>query len=207
MDAAGLRCRSTHVSFERLRDDLGAGLAEAKAFGADAVVCPWIPHEGAFTSEDARRAAAAFNDFGRAARDEGLAFGYHCHGYEFVPSPDGTAFDTLAKETDPSLVSFQVDVFHAFLGGADPVRLIAGLAGRVPSLHVKDLKKGYPVTAGTSGAPAEADVPVGSGQIDYPAVLRAARAAGTSIYYLEDESADPLGHIPESLRYLEQLQL
>jgi sugar phosphate isomerase/epimerase len=207
LEAAGLRCRSAHLGFERLRDDLPGGLAEARALGATTVICPWIPHDDEFTPEDARKAAEAFNRFGGAARDQGLAFGYHCHGYEFVPSPEGTLFDTLVRATDPSRVSFQIDVFHAYLGGADPVRLIKGLEGRVPSLHLKDLKKGFPVKAGTAAAPAEADVPVGTGQIDLPAVLRAARAAGTSIYYLEDESTDPLGHIPRSLRYLEQLHL
>jgi hypothetical protein len=37
-------------------------------------------------------------------------------------------------------------------------------------------------------------------------VLRAALAAGTSLYYVEDESADPWGHIPQSLRYLESFK-
>jgi hypothetical protein len=32
--------------------------------------------------------------------------------------------------------------------------------------------------------------------------LRAAMKAQTSLYYLEDESADPWGHIPLSLGYL-----
>jgi sugar phosphate isomerase/epimerase len=207
MDAAGLRCRSAHLGFERLRDDPSGGFAEARALGADTVVCPWIPHaDEGFTAPDAARAAAAFDLFGRQAAEEGLAFSYHCHGYEFVPSADGTLFDTLAKTTDPARVSFQIDVFHAYLGGADPVSLIAGLGSRVRSLHLKDLKKGFPVKVGTAVAPPEADVPVGTGQIDYPAVLRAARAAKVPVYYLEDESADPLGHIPQSLRYLAEVK-
>jgi sugar phosphate isomerase/epimerase len=40
---------------------------------------------------------------------------------------------------------FQVDVFHAFHGGADPTKLIERYKGRVPSLHLKDLKRGLPV--------------------------------------------------------------
>ena len=50
-------------------------------------------------------------------------------------------------------------------------------------------------------------MPVGTGQIDYPAVLRAAVAAGTSKYYVEDESKDPLAHIPLSMAYLEGVKL
>ena len=75
--------------------------------------------------------------------------------------------------------------------------VIEKLKGRIPSLHLKDLKKGFPVEPGSAGAPPEADVPVGTGQIDYPAVLRAAMKAGASAYYVEDESKDPLGQHPE----------
>ena len=72
---------------------------------------------------------------------------------------------------------------------------------------MKDLKKGYPIKAGTAIAPADADVPVGSGQVDMPSVLRSAAKAATSLYYVEDESADPLTHIPQSLAYLKTAAL
>jgi sugar phosphate isomerase/epimerase len=207
LDKAGLRCGSAHIGFERLRDDSAGAFAEAKAMGATSVICPWIPHGETFAREDALKAADAFNRFGKAAKDAGFRFGYHCHGYEFVPATEGTLFDTLAGHTDPALVAFQIDTFHAYRGGADPVKLIEQYASRVVSLHLKDMKKGVPVEAGSPGATPDADVPVGTGQIDFPAVLRAARKAGVSMYYLEDESADPLGHIPKSLAYLESLKL
>ena len=207
LDQAGLRCPSAHMGFERLRDDTAGALKEVKALGASAVVCPWIPHGSAFARDDALKAADAFNRYGKAARETGLRFGYHCHGYEFVPSPEGTLFDTLAKAADPALVAFQIDVFHAYHGGADPARLIEAHKGRVTSLHLKDLKKGVRVVPGSSGAEGAVDVPVGTGQIDYPAVLRAAKKAGVSMYFLEDESPDPLGHIPQSVAYLERVKL
>jgi sugar phosphate isomerase/epimerase len=203
LDAAGLRCQSTHLPFERLRDKPVEGLAEAKALGATWAVCPWIPHQGTFTRETALSSAEAFNRFGKAAAEAGLRFAYHCHGYEFTPAPEGTLFDTLAGATDPTLVSFQIDVFHTFHGGGHPAEVITRYKGRVPSLHLKDLKKGVAVKAGTPVAPPEDDVPVGSGQVDMAAVLRAAMAAGTSLYYLEDESRAPLTSIPQSLKWLE----
>ena len=108
---------------------------------------------------------------------------------------------------DPKLVSFQIDVFHAYNGGADPAQLIEKHKGRVRSLHVKDRKKGVPVKAGSAGAEADMDVPVGTGAIDYPAVLRAAKKAGVSYYFIEDESKDPLGHIPQSVAYLSSVKV
>jgi len=207
LDGAGLRCQSAHMGFERLRDDASGAFAEAKALGASWVVCPWIPHDKAFTRDDALKAAEAFNTIALAADGAGLRFAYHCHGYEMLPSPEGTRFDTLAQHTDPKRVSFQVDVFHALHGGANPVDLINRYAGRVTSLHLKDLKKGVAITKGTGTATSDVDVPLGTGQVEWPAVLRAAMKAGASLYYIEDESADPWSHIPQSLRYLENLKL
>lgn len=207
LDAAGLRCESAHIPLGRLRADRAGAFAEAKALGASAIVCPWIPDKGeTVTREQMLKAAEDFNACAKAAADAGLKFAYHCHGYEFVPSSEGTLFDTLAKSTDPA-VTFQIDVFHALLGGADPAALIARYHDRVTSLHLKDLKKGFPIKAGTATAPAEADVPLGTGQVDMPAVLRAAMKAGVTQFFIEDESDDPFGHIPQSLRYLEQLSL
>ncbi|MGB2712533.1 MAG: sugar phosphate isomerase/epimerase [Vicinamibacterales bacterium] len=206
LDAAGLRCQSAHMQFERLRDDLGGALAEAKALGARSVVCPWIPHQKTFTRDDALKAAEAFNRFGSEAAKADLTFGYHCHGYDFVPSPEGTLFETIATNTEPSRVRFQIDVFHTYHGGADPVRLIERHKSRVTSLHLKDLRKGVVVKVGTATGEPDEDVPVGTGQIDMRAVLRAAMMAGTALYYLEDESADPWGHIPQSLTFLKSFK-
>jgi len=209
LDKAGLRCQASHMGFERLRDDLAGALKEAKTLGASWVVCPWIPHDNAkgFTRDDAMKAAEAFDRFGKAGRDAGLKLAYHCHGYEFVPGAEGTLFDVLAAHTDPALVSFEVDVFWAKAGGADPAKLIEKYKGRVPFLHVKDMKKGLSLPPGSSGAPDDTNVPLGTGQIDWPAVFHASVKSGTLVYYIEDESPDPLGQIPESLKYLAALKL
>jgi sugar phosphate isomerase/epimerase len=170
-------------------------------------VCPWIDHQKEFTREDALKSAEVFNKVGAAAEAAGLRFAYHSHGYEMLPSPEGTRFDTLAQNTDPKRVSFQIDVFHTLHGGADPVDLINRYASRVTSLHLKDLKKGVVIKKGTGVGTPEEDVPLGTGQVDWPAVLRAAVKAGASLYYIEDESADPWGHIPQSVQYLKTLKL
>jgi sugar phosphate isomerase/epimerase len=201
LDAAGLRCQSAHMGYERLTKDLPGAFTEAKAVGATWVVCPWIAEK--ISRDDTLRAADVFNRAGKEASNRGMRFGYHLHGYEFVPSSDGTLFDTLAKATDPKLVEFQLDVFHTFHGGGDPIRVMTEHGSRVTSLHLKDLKKGAPVKAGAPVGTPDIDVPVGTGQLDMPGILRAARKAGVLLYYLEDESADPLTNIPVSLKFLE----
>jgi len=207
LDKADLVCRAAHNGRDRLRDDLAGAIKETKGLGASWIVCPWIPHDKVFTKDDALKAAELFNKVAQAAQAEGLKFAYHCHGYEFVAGDKGTLFDTLAAATDPKLVGFEIDVFWAKAGGVDPAELISKLKGRVPFLHLKDMQKGLSLPAGSSGAPHETNVVLGTGQIDWPGVLRASEAAGSIVYYIEDESPNPVGQIPQSLTYLKSLKL
>ena len=59
---------------------------------------------------------------------------------------------------------------------------------------------------GTRGAPPEDHVAVGTGQLDWPGLLRAAKAAGVKYYFIEDETVAPLQNIPVSVRYLKSLK-
>jgi sugar phosphate isomerase/epimerase len=202
LDKAGLRCQSAHMGLDRLKDDAASGFAEVTTLGAKHIVSPWIAHEGAFTREDALKAAESFNTIGAGAKAAGLRFSYHCHGYEFVPSDEGTLFDTLAQNTDPENVRFQIDVFWAKAGGVDPAALIAAYPGRMPLLHIKDMQKGVDFPVGTSGAPHETNVPVGTGQIDWSGVFQAAAASSTELFYIEDESPSVWEQLPQTLEYL-----
>jgi sugar phosphate isomerase/epimerase len=209
LDKADLVCHGAHIGFDRVRQDTPGALKEAKALGAKYVVCAWIPHDdkAPFTRDDALRATEVFNKAGKAAQGEGLRLCYHCHGYEFVPATEGTLFDTIAKNTDPAVVSFEIDIFWAKAGGGNPAQLIASLPGRVPLMHVKDMQKGLSLPAGSAHASAEANVVAGQGQLDLPAIFRAARKSGTELFYVEDESTNPWEQIPESLEYLSGLKL
>lgn len=72
-------------------------------------------------------------------------------------------------------------------------------------MHVKDLRKGADINS-TGTAPDEDSVAVGQGQIDWPAFLKAAQAAGIEYYFIEDEAKTALDQIPQSLRYLESVR-
>jgi sugar phosphate isomerase/epimerase len=209
LDKADLVCQSIGAGFDRVKGDMAGVLKDAKTLGARFVMCGWIPHDDAagLTRDATLQAAEAFNAAGKTARSEGVRFAYHCHGYEFVPANEGTLFDTLVKQTDPALVSFEIDIFWAKAGGADPTKLVASLPGRVPLMHIKDMQKGLILPPGSSKASDDTNVAAGTGQLDLPAILRAARKSGTEIFYLEDESEHPWEQVPESLKYLSNLKL
>jgi len=209
LDSAGLRATSMHVGYDRLRDSLPVVLAEAKVLGVPYVGTAWIPHpEGPFTLAHARDAAADFDRWGKAARADGLQFFYHLHGFEFEPAGDGTLpFDVLVQETDAEAVKFEMDVFWTALPGVDPAALLGQYPGRWRLMHLKDMKQGVALGVHTGSAdPDSTEVPVGTGQIDYRAVLRAAKAAGVEKYFVEDETVDPFATIPASTRWLEAVK-
>ena len=49
-----------------------------------------------------------------------------------------TPFNTLLKETDPKLVSLELDVFWVSVAGHNPVELIQQHASRIALVHLKD---------------------------------------------------------------------
>ncbi|MDB4893347.1 MAG: Xylose isomerase protein barrel, partial [Gemmatimonadetes bacterium] len=130
LNSAGLRATSMHVGYDDLKKTPDVVIANAKALGARYVGLAWYPHSGAFTEADARKAIADFNQFGRTMKDAGLTFFYHNHGYEPVPYGNGTLLDLIIRETDPSLVSFEMDVLWTFYPGVDPAALIRKYPGR-----------------------------------------------------------------------------
>ena len=209
LDRAGLDATAMHVGYERLRDDLQGAIQEAKTLGAEAIGTAWIPHEGGpITVALARQTAADFNRWGRAAREQVLQFFYHIHGYEFQPDASGVLpMDVLMQETDPNAVKFEIDVFWAALPGVDPAALIRKYPNRWELMHIKDMKRGTPTNVHTGSAPPdETEVAVGTGQIDYRAVLKAAQEIGIDRYYIEDETVNPFNNIEQSIRFLETVR-
>ena len=209
LDRAGLRATSMHVGYERFRDSLSAVLDEARVLGVKYVGTAWIPHnDGPLTEEAAHRAAADFNAWGRSAQERGLQFFYHVHGYEFQPGASGTLpMDILMSGTSSEAVKFEMDVFWISRPGADPVAWLRKYPTRWRLLHLKDMKKGTPTNVNTGSAnPDETEVPLGTGQIDYRGVLRAAREIGVDKYFVEDETAEPFATLPLTVHWLETVR-
>lgn len=110
------------------------------------------------------------------------------------------------KETNPKFVSYEMDVFWVVFPAQDPVKLLNKYPKRWELMHLKDMKKGLKTGALTGHTDVNNDVALGTGQIDYPAVLKAAKKAGVKYYFIEDESASSEQQIPQTLNYLEQVK-
>lgn len=204
LDEAGLRCISFFADYARLNGEFESVVRDAKALDAKYVILGWIPHKEEFTLEDCNRAIKDFNQWGEKLSAQGLRFAYHVHGYEFRPHESGTLFDKLMAETNPANVAIEMDVFWVVHPGQDPVKLLSKHGKRIDLMHLKDMQKG--VKGDLSGhADVETNVTIGTGQIDFPPIVQAARKAGVKYLFIEDESSRSIEQVPQSLKYIKGL--
>lgn len=205
LDARGIRCSSFGVSYDDAVNRTDTVAANALTLGATYVRVAWIPHQPPFNIGHARKAVEDFNKAGRILKEKyGLTFCYHNHGYEFHPYEGGTLFDYIVKNTKKKWVAFEMDILWVAFPGHDPAALLKRYGRRFQLMHLKDLRKG--VAGNLSGnTPVENDVSLGTGQIDIPAVLKAARKQ-VKHYYIEDESPLYAQQVPLSIKYLQSLR-
>jgi len=210
LDRAGLTCPSTHVPLAAgsgggpsLADDVGALAADMHRLGVKYVVVPmltvprrlgpqragedgsayWGRVSKEMTADDWRRVAARLNGKGAALKREGLKLGYHNHNLELTRLGAKTALDLLIENTDPGLVWFEMDAGWVAAGGLEPIPLLRAHPHRFRLMHIKDLKASTIPNAALRMDPAN----VGSGTLDWKAILPVAYEAGVRYYYVEQE--------------------
>jgi len=206
MAARGIEAVSAHFGYERFRDDPEGVAREAKLLGLKFAGCAWAAHRDPFDEKTCREVIAVFNHAGEVLAKQGLKFFYHVHGFEFQPYGQDTLLDLMFQLTDPKYVSYEMDIFWVVFPGQDPVKLLEKYGSRWELMHLKDMRKGTETGALTGHTDVKNDAAMGAGQMDIPAILRAARKAGVKWYFIEDESPWSEQQIPQSLRYLEQVK-
>ncbi len=191
---------SVGASFEELAEDPQGVAEKAKSYGAEYVMCAWIPHQGdEFTFEDTRKAVEVFNRAGEMLAQEGLVLAYHPHGYEFRPYGEGTLFDYMAQNAEDFY--FEMDVYWVQHGGGDPLDLLEKYTDQFVLLHLKDMEKGLEGN-NTGHEDVETNVVLGTGQTPIYDIVVKAGELGIKYMFIEDESSRVLEQVPQSLAYL-----
>ena len=163
---------------------------QAEAFG---------PRQPPITLAEAQRRAAELNMYGRIGRKFGVKMLVHNHTGEFMPltdAKDRTEYDVYLKETDPELVTMQLDLGWATIAGQDIPAMFRANPGRYELWHIKDmfgirnLNKALPPLERTDAVTFE---PYGVGQIDYKPFFDLADLAGLKHFCLEQDNAATWG--------------
>ena len=199
MDDLGLKTTGAHVAIDRFANELETVIEELQILEAEFAIVPWLAPEDRPTNRDAALSLAeSLNGYGAAVRAAGLRFGYHNHDFEGLKvDRDTTVLDLIIDSTDAALVDIQLDVYWAQYGGIDPIPLMRRLAGRVPTIHVKDAEWPYTGIAPEDGI-----------AVDYPAVLATAKEVGVEWAIVEQDKpdeTDPVGFVTQKRKNLEAM--
>jgi sugar phosphate isomerase/epimerase len=192
LDQYGLTAPSAHIDIGQIEGALAAAaFRDAKTVGLQWITVPSLPRVRRDTVDDWKQVAKQFNSVAAETQQQGFRFAYHNHNTELQKVGSAVPLEVLLGETDPASVSFEMDVYWVVNGGADPLDLLARYPGRFKMLHLKDSK----------GPPDHRMTEVGSGAIDFKAIL--ARAKGVEHYFVEhDQPEDPFASAKASYAYL-----
>ena len=224
-DEYGLSVIGAHVNV----DDTDRMLEYLPETGAKFIVCPGIHVE---SEQDAHEKAALLNRLGEKAKQYGFRYGYHNHNNDFDRYGDKTVIDIFLEETDPELVTFELDAAWAWRAGVNAADFINAHAGRFDLIHVKETSRvlgpeddfrklfagvkrdenGRPIFTPELRAKMEEhqkiNCKLGEGLINMPELKKAADAQGVKAYIVEREYAytgDVFTTLKEDYEYLSQL--
>lgn len=187
-------------------EGLTAFITQAKAHGLKHLVVPFVPPAERPTDRAGfQQLAGRWARMAEEVRAAGLQLCYHNHAFEFGQDSDGTRWlDVIMQGTAASGMKLELDVFWAAITGADPVETIRRYSGRIALMHLKDKDPQAARSLVEAGVPRQSFVEVGSGALDFVAILAAARAAGVEHYFVEQDftPGDPVESLTKSYAYL-----
>jgi sugar phosphate isomerase/epimerase len=216
LDKNGLAAPSCHAGYDVVEKKWPEALEAAKIVGHSYIICPWVDEKQRAQPDGWKRAAELFNKAGEASKKAGIQFGYHNHSFEFMPAePLGgkLPYDFLLAETDPKLVTMELDLCWINVAGKDPVAYFDKFPGRFPLVHVKDWIKDPTATDSYEGATGSAVkiggrlADVGQGSINWKNIFAHAGKAGIQHYFVEnDKPKSAFDDIKISYDYLHALR-
>jgi sugar phosphate isomerase/epimerase len=192
----GLTICATHEPPDKIIQDPQAVVARLKKLGCRHTAYPWPAGVDLNSVASIQTLAAQLNASGKVLYDAGLSLSYHNHSAEFRRVGGRTVLEIIYAETDPRYLGGEIDTYWVQHGGGDPVAWCQRLKGRLPLLHLKD----YGVDQDNKVGFTE----IGNGNLNWPAIISAAEAAGCEWFIVEQDSCpgDPLVSLRQSFEYI-----
>ena len=187
----GMKLLSSHINYfqyENINKIIDSVLEADIKYG----IIPITPEKYRLSIDGYKNFAEYLNKVGEKFNDSGIIFGFHNHDFQFNQLEREIPYEILLQHTMPNLVTFQMDLYWATKGGADPIYLINKYPGRFKSFHVKDLDKFFDRAT------------VGSGIIDFKSIFNLKEIAGLMDYFVEDfrPEQEPFKKLEKSFNYL-----
>jgi sugar phosphate isomerase/epimerase len=177
---AGLICTSAHFLPPEFRPDRFARSVDwAKGVGLTHMVYAGLELPERPTMDQLRAQLDVLNEAGARVRAAGLALGFHSDSHVWRMLDGQSATEEMMRRLDPKLVRIQMDFGTIIQTGADGASILERYPDRFFSVHLRDAMRPADTWA---YLPAE---PLGTGEVDWARVIRAARAAGVKHYVVE----------------------
>jgi len=197
MDELGMKIVASHCEIGK---DFEKKAAEAAEIGMAYLICPW---KGPQKDIDAfKKFADEFNQKGEICKKNGIRFAYHNHDYSFDVLNGQMGQDVMMKNTDPSLVDFEMDMYWVVTAGQDIEAWLKKYPNRFRLCHVKDRTK--------NTKEKDASCILGQGSIDYPKILKMAKKNGVHYFIVEQEKYEgttPLKAVETDAYYMKGLSV
>ena len=194
-----LAAPSSHIGYEAVKANFAKAADDCVAIGHQFITVPFLPDDVRKSADTWRQVARDFNRFGEQAKSRGLKFAYHNHDFEFKRVDGILPFDLLLAETDPALVSFEMDVYWTVKAGGDPLAYFRQHPTRFSMLHLKD----------SAGPPNHAQTDVGAGTINFAAILTLDARQQSSVKHVfveHDQPPMPMAFAKNSFDNLSKLE-
>lgn len=201
---AGLPIVLTHVPMDRILNDTDKLMAEHESFGCRYIGLGAMP-ANIITNRDAcLQTVDALETAAKRMEENGFAFFYHNHHFEFYRHGKQTVFDILIEQAPH--IHFTVDTYWLQFGGVDILSFLQRLPGRIQCVHLKDYVVDTVPNSPMGLMPRFA--PVGDGSLNFPAIVAKAREMGAEYFLVEQDNApdfpDPLEQVRRSIDYIKK---
>lgn len=215
----GLIPISAHVPFVDMMKDIAGEFYKYNTIGCKYIAVPFLAGIHRPGHPNFNYVMENIATIGRAAKDFGMQLLYHNHEFEFMKLDGKYALDLLYETVPADRLQTELDVCWVKVGGEDPAEYIRKYAGRAPIVHLKDFVgsvdgAAYELIGSTEGKAPERPSdfefrPVGSGCQDIPAIIEAAKDAGTEWLVVEQDNPSmgltPLECAQKSIEYLRSI--
>lgn len=213
--AAGIFWGLTNIEFKNYMDELGMTFIsshceiekdfEKKAEEAAAIGMKYLIYNWPFSQQpidEYKKKAELFNKCGEVCKKVGIHFAYHNYESSFQLVNGIYPHDLLMKETDPSLVDHQMDIYWVVSAGQDPETWLKKYPGRFRLSHIKDRVNGTTKKEDTCD--------LGTGSIDFPSILKTAKKNGMKYFIVEQEhypNSTPMKSAEADAEYMRKLKI
>ena len=181
LDEHGLSMPTAHFSLDQVESDPQGVIDLAKVLGIRHVIIPFLQPADRPADADGWAAMGQRIETATAPiRDAGLGAAYHNHDFEYADlGGDDRPIDLILSNA-PN-VNLEFDVAWSVRGGVDPQVTIDRWGDRIVAAHVKDIAPAGEKTDEDGWAD------VGTGTMDWPALLTALRATDCQHFVMEHD--------------------